>query len=67
MEDKITFNIMTPVELNDWFQDSGSKFEGRDRDALMTMNFFLKIVENYFDDNEHLLDSYAAHVNRELH
>jgi hypothetical protein len=66
-EEEITFQVMTPDELNEWFIKSHSRFSGKDHDAINTMNFFLKMIENWFDDNEQYIDSYEEYVTRELH
>lgn len=65
--EEIAFEVMTPDELDEWFLRSYKNFDGEDRNAINTMNFFLKIIENWFEENQQYLDSYEAFINRELH
>jgi hypothetical protein len=67
MKKEITFNILTPDELNEWFVNNHNKFDGEDHDAIITMNFFLRMIEDWFDENEKHIDSYEEFINRELH
>lgn len=66
-KEEITFQIMTPDELDEWFLRSHKKFVGEDHNAINTMNFFLKMVENWFEDNEQHIQSYEQYLTRELH
>jgi len=66
-KEEITFQIMTPDELNEWFLKSHNKFTGKDHDAINTMNFFLNLIEDWFGENEQHIDSYGEFVTRELH
>jgi hypothetical protein len=65
--EEIAFQVMTPDELDEWFLRSYKNFDGEDRNAINTMNFFLKIIENWFEENQQYLDSYEEFINRELH
>ncbi|MDB4339650.1 hypothetical protein OAA08_01040 [bacterium] len=64
---KLTYKVLSIEELNDWYKESGNRFEGTDRDAILTMQFFFQMMEDFFEVNDNLLTEYDEFVKAKIH